>query len=251
MKNCMNYRTVLLWSAALMLSLAAGVAAGEDYLEGGYVSSYDRYGMDPGIAGMVKWLDMPVYSFPWYSSDTSFYRQAVPGSIFTPYREYYTETTGAAGTSGVAASPSAASASSPAAATAGQVVSNPVSYNINNTPYGVYYGNGQGLPYSQYKSASNRGNELWIQGATNWTEYAVIPVGAMLQLIAGVPAGGSGGFYETLQTDSVSTEYRTAALNSGYNTMNFQADRIGRYMLYFVVGSQPSNVIVVDVFQPR
>ncbi len=30
--------------------------------------------------------------------------------------------------------------------------------------------------------------------------------------------------------------------------MNFKADQVGRYMLYFVVNSQPSNVVIVDVF---
>ncbi|MCK9441221.1 MAG: hypothetical protein M0Q13_07355 [Methanothrix sp.] len=29
--------------------------------------------------------------------------------------------------------------------------------------------------------------------------------------------------------------------------MNFNADMVGRHMLYFVVNNQPSNVIVVDV----
>jgi hypothetical protein len=30
--------------------------------------------------------------------------------------------------------------------------------------------------------------------------------------------------------------------------MNFNADKVGRHMLYFVVNNQPSNVVVVDVF---
>ena len=30
--------------------------------------------------------------------------------------------------------------------------------------------------------------------------------------------------------------------------MNFNADQVGRHMLYFVVNNQPSNVVVVDVF---
>jgi hypothetical protein len=30
--------------------------------------------------------------------------------------------------------------------------------------------------------------------------------------------------------------------------MNFKADQVGRHMLYFVVNSQPSNVVIVDVF---
>jgi hypothetical protein len=29
--------------------------------------------------------------------------------------------------------------------------------------------------------------------------------------------------------------------------MNFQANEIGRHMLYFVIESQPSNVIIIDV----
>jgi hypothetical protein len=29
--------------------------------------------------------------------------------------------------------------------------------------------------------------------------------------------------------------------------MNFNADQVGRHMLYFVVNNQPSNVVIVDV----
>ena len=29
--------------------------------------------------------------------------------------------------------------------------------------------------------------------------------------------------------------------------MNYKAEEIGRHMLYFVVNSQPSNVVIVDV----
>jgi hypothetical protein len=30
--------------------------------------------------------------------------------------------------------------------------------------------------------------------------------------------------------------------------MNFNADQVGRHLLYFVVNNQPSNVVIVDVF---
>jgi hypothetical protein len=30
--------------------------------------------------------------------------------------------------------------------------------------------------------------------------------------------------------------------------MNFNADQVGRHMLYFVVNNQPSNMVVMDVF---
>ena len=75
----MKYCRILLYMTALAACLMIGIAWGEDYLEGGYVRSYDRsMMMDPGIAGMVQWLDTTVPNFPWYSSDLAFYRQAVP-----------------------------------------------------------------------------------------------------------------------------------------------------------------------------
>ena len=226
----MNYCRILFCMTALSALILASTAPAEDYLSGGYVSSYDRsMMMDPGIAGMVQWLDAPIVIFPWYSSDGSFYRQAVPGSIFNPFREYYTST---------------------GAPVASGIVSNPVTYDVaGKAPYGIYYGNGQGLPYSQYASAPSSGtNELWISGQTNWTQYAVSPVGASLQLVANAATGGMGGFYEVAQTNTVSTEYKTYQFNPGYSAMNYRADQIGRHMLYFVVNNQPSNMVIVDVF---
>lgn len=201
-----------------------------DWLEGGYVRSFDRsMMMDPGIAGMVRWLDAPVPSFPWYTSDVSFYKQMVPASTFSPFTEYYA-------TTGVP--------------TEGEVVSDPVRFDIaRETPSSVYYGAGQGLPYSQYLSIlPSKTNDLWIRGTENWTQYIVSPVGTTLVLVANVPAGGMGGFYETIQTETTIVKSKMYQFNQGYNTMNFKADRVGRHMLYFVTNNQPSNVVIVDVF---
>ena len=66
----MRYCRILLCMTALVACLLIGNAWGEDYLEGGYVSSDDRSAiMDKGIAGMVQWLDLPV-----------------SGSTFAPYK---------------------------------------------------------------------------------------------------------------------------------------------------------------------
>jgi hypothetical protein len=51
-----------------------------------------------------------------------------------------------------------------------------------------------------------------------------------------------------IQTSTTSSKYNTYQFNSGYNTMKFYADQVGRHTLYFVVNNQPSNVVVVDVF---
>ncbi|MCK9441220.1 MAG: hypothetical protein M0Q13_07350 [Methanothrix sp.] len=105
------------------------------------------------------------------------------------------------------------------------------------------------MPFTQYASTvPSNTNDLWIQGATNWTQYVVSPVGTWLQLIAYAPVEGPAGFYEMIQTDTTSSKYKTYQFNQGYNTMNFNADQVGRHMLYFVVNNQPSNTVVVDVF---
>ena len=177
---------------------------------------------------MLRWLDQLVPAFPWYTTGGSFYSQPYSETTFSPYREYFApaKTTSSSG-----------------------IISNPARFDITGrAPSIVYYGSGVGLPYSQYASLSSRTNDLWIQGTNNWTQYAVVPVGTWLQLVAHVPVGGAAGFYEVVQTDTASTKYMTYQFSSGYNSMSYYADRVGRHMLYFAVNSQPSNVVIVDVF---
>ena len=211
-----NYR-FLLFMAALAAFMAIGITWGEeDYLAGGYVASLDRSDFfEPGISGMVRWLDLPV-----------------PGSTFAPYREYY-----------MAPVPLKTSLVSDA-------VGSPVQYDIaSRTPRGMYYGSGQAQNYSSYASSlSAPRNDLWIAGQANWTQYAVIPVGASLQLLASVPFGGSGGLYKVIQTNSIKTDYQSMQFNPGYSSMSFLAGQTGRHMLYVVVNNMPSNVVIVDVF---
>lgn len=229
------YSKILPCMAILVALLLTGSASGQntlDPLEGGYVG-YSRTD-DPGLAGMLRWLDQPVYNYPWYSSaGGSFYSQPYSETTFNPYREYYSTASTTASTK-----PSSG------------IVSNPAKYDISGkTPSAVYYGAGVGLPYSQYASlAPSKTGDLWIQGANNWTQYVVCPVGTWLQLVANAPAGGSAGFYEVVQTDAATTKYMIYQFNSGYNSMNYLADQVGRHMLYFVLNNQPSNVVVVDVF---
>ena len=168
-------------------------------------------------------------NFPWYSTGGSFYSQGYSQITFSPFSEYYT-------TSGTPV--------------VGGIISTPVQFDITQkTPSKIYYGTGQALPYTQYVSTvPSRTNELWVQGATDWSQYVVSPVGTWLQLVAYAPDGGSAGFYEMVQTSATSPKYNTYQFNQGYNTMNFNADQVGRHILLFVVNNQPSNVVIVDVF---
>jgi len=73
-------------------------------------------------------------------------------------------------------------------------------------------------------------------------------MGAAVELVANVPGGGSGGFYQTVQTETASLNSKTYQFYEGYNSMIFRADKIGRHLLYLVADNQPSNVVVIDVF---
>ena len=206
----MRYNKLLLCTIALVC------LAFQAYAQDPPGESASSTNPDEGLAGMLQWLYTPVPNFPWYSSDVSFYKQEVPDATFSPFREYYTTTSAKFD---------------------------------KKTPSRIYYGSGQGLPYTQYVSTvPSKTNDLWIQGASNWSQYVVSPVGRSLQLVANAPVGGSAGFYEVVQTNTTAPKYRTYQFNPGYNTMNFNANQVGRHMLYFVVNNQPSNVVIVDVF---
>jgi hypothetical protein len=168
-------------------------------------------------------------NFPWYSSDVSFYSQGYNETTFSFYSEYYS-------TSGTPV--------------VGGIISTPAKFDIaQKTPSRIYFGTGQALPYNQYVSTvASRNNELWIQGETDWSQYVVSPIGTWLQLVAYAPVEGTAGFYEIVQTNTNTLDYKTYQFYPGYNTMNFNADQVGRHMLYFVMNNQPSNVVIVDAF---
>lgn len=133
------------------------------------------------------------------------------------------------------------------------IVSTPVKIDITHKmPSEIYYG-GHKVAYSKYTSAvaSNRGNELWIQGASDWSQYVMCPAGIGIQLLAFAPSGGQAELYDIFQTT-----YPAAVLNVTdkqyplyplYNSMYFAADKIGRHILLFVLNGQPSNAIIIDV----
>ncbi len=210
-------------------------------VNGGYVNpnigqSYGRGTLDEGLAGMLDWLDQPVpsASYPLNTSDASLYTAGARESAFAPYSEYYTATTKDTATTKAAE---------------GGVIGSPAQFDISgNEPLAVYYGDGQGLAYSQYASAMATRSDLWIKGTTNWSQYAAVPLGSSLELVAYAPQGGNAGFYQTIEISSILHDYGTYQLNPGYSTMSFDADQAGRHMLYFVINNQPSNLVIVDVF---
>lgn len=122
-----------------------------------------------------------------------------------------------------------------------------------NVPATVYFSNQQqAVPYAQYESYATYtdGNSLWIQGSTSWTQYATIPQGAFLSLLATSSTGGNGYLYEIYPDGRLLTN--NYYFFPGYNQIGFWADTVGQHLLLFVINGQVSNSIVINVvsYQP-
>lgn len=119
---------------------------------------------------------------------------------------------------------------------------------VDNTPSTVYFSyQMQAVPYSQYQSnaAYTGGNSLWILGSSSWSQYAKVPQGSGLSLLADSSAGGNGYLYEITPDGKLSKE--NFNFFSGSSQIDFYADTIGQHVLLFIIGGQVSNAIVIDV----
>lgn len=116
------------------------------------------------------------------------------------------------------------------------------------TPSTVYFSyQMQAMPYTQYQTYATYtgGNSLWVQGSSSWTQYARVPQGSSLSLMATSSAGGNGNLYEINPDGKL---YKNAFyFYPGYNQIDFYADSVGQHILLFVIGGQVSNSIVIDV----
>ena len=124
----------------------------------------------------------------------------------------------------------------------------PQKYDLaGNYPTTVYMSSQQqAIPYSQYMTyATYPSNSIWIQGSTSWTQYASVPQGANLALLAISSTGGNGYLYEIGPTDQVTIDANY--FYPGYSQIRFYAETIGQYILLFTIDNQASNAIVINV----
>ena len=125
----------------------------------------------------------------------------------------------------------------------------PQKYAIESrTPATVYFGNQmQAVQYSQYLSNPiyKQSNSLWIQGSTSWSQYAAVPQGAVLSIIAISATGGNGYLYEIYPDGKSSSN--NYYFFPGANLIGFYADTVGQHTLLISVNGQVSNQIVIDV----
>jgi hypothetical protein len=118
----------------------------------------------------------------------------------------------------------------------------------DKTPTTVYFSyQMQAMPYTQYQTYATYtgGNSLWIQGSSSWSQYAKVPQGSSLSLMATSSAGGNGNLFEINPDGKLYTN--AYYFYPGYNQIDFYADTIGQHILLFVINGQVSNSIVIDV----
>ena len=116
-----------------------------------------------------------------------------------------------------------------------------------NTPTDLYFGTQQqAVPYSQYQTYATyaKSNSLWIQGATSWTQYAVVPQGAFLALIATSTTEGNGILYEIKPNGLLEKD---GYYFFPYNRIGFFADQLGRHILLTQINGVVSNPVIIDV----
>ncbi len=109
-------------------------------------------------------------------------------------------------------------------------ISTPEEININRTipPTIVYLSNQmQPVSYALYSSdlASANSTYLWIQGTKSWSQYAAVPQGATVLLLAISPKGGNG--YMTFM-DADGKTYTYNYYFYPYSRLTFYADLPGR-----------------------
>jgi hypothetical protein len=123
-------------------------------------------------------------------------------------------------------------------------VTAPVQYNITSAPQNVYFGiQMQQVPYSTYLPAAS-GSALWIQGSRDWSQYAVVPQGAMVSLLAISLKEGSGDF---VLYDASGQKIDYTYFVYPVSKLSFYADAPGRHTLSYVVNGVASNTVIIDV----
>ncbi len=115
---------------------------------------------------------------------------------------------------------------------------------IGSLPSTVYLSNQmQPVNYATYQSSAPA-NSLWIQGTGSWSQYASVPQGSTVPLIAMTSVPGNG--YLTF-TDASGQTYTYNYYFYPTSRLTFYADLPGRHILSFTVNGVTSNQIIIDV----
>lgn len=107
----------------------------------------------------------------------------------------------------------------------------------------------QTMTPSQFQATPHGENYLWIQGKGGWLQYAVIPRGVTLYLIAVSPAGGKGQITEQDLPDGLKYSFDYDFYPN--SQIPYHATDLGRHQISFSIGDQESNTVTIDVVDYR
>ncbi len=123
-------------------------------------------------------------------------------------------------------------------------VSTPVTATAVSMPTTVYLSNQmQPVSLDTYRSSAPS-NTLWIQGTNSWSQYASVPQGATVPLLAITSSPGNG--YLTF-VDASGQTYSYNYYFYPSSSLTFYADLPGRHILSFTVNGVTSNQVIIDV----
>jgi len=122
----------------------------------------------------------------------------------------------------------------------------PEQYDIrDHAPHMVLTTQNQAAPYSRYiTNTKYSGNSLWIQGKMNWTQYAVVPQGSIVPLLA-ISATKGIGSLNFMDRDEQMYKYNFYFYPKSH--MTFYADKTGWNVFSFACGNMSSNTVIIYV----
>ncbi len=125
------------------------------------------------------------------------------------------------------------------------LLSAPVQVDLTGkAPASVYFGTAmQKVDYSVYQPAA-AGNSLWLAGTTSWSQYAVVPQGSMVNLLAISSKEGPGTFVVYHPSGQ---RYEFNQFLFPASQLQLYADKPGRFQISFVIDGVASNTVIVDV----
>ncbi len=111
----------------------------------------------------------------------------------------------------------------------------------------VYYG-GLFMPLANFQVAG--GYYLWIESSAGLIQYASIPQGSSIPLVAYSSVAAPGIVFDFYPADGSNQGFYIQYpynFYAGYNQLTFSGEKAGRHVLSFVVDGQLSNSITIDV----
>jgi hypothetical protein len=113
----------------------------------------------------------------------------------------------------------------------------------SNAPAYVYLGTAmQKVDYSAYQPAAVS-NSLWIAGATSWSQYAIVPQGSLVNLLAISTKEGQGTFVVYHPNGQ---RYDFNCLLFPTSQLQLYADAPGSYQISFIMDGAASNTVMID-----